>query len=495
MASALDGQSTEASLESILPPELAAALASRKSEIATQQSTPPEAPAAPAVPSAVARPAAEASVETVASVSDTAPTVASEHAFPPPPPEPATLAEAGLSEGMVDGLLLKILLHEATATGAQLARHSCLSRTIVGETLSRFRDDLLVTIKGQADGNDYVFQLTEAGHARAKQHSDHANYADAAPVPLAAYERAIRAQAIGQTKMSVADLRGAFEGLTLGDALLSLVAQAVSDGRGMFLYGYPGNGKTTIAERLCGAFGKHLWIPRAVSVGSDLLRVFDASCHEPVEAPELETLRYDRRWVLIKRPTVVVGGELTLEQLDPCYNPASGVSEAPVQMKANGGALVIDDFGRQRVSSTDLLNRLIVPLEKQFDYLSLASGRQARIPFEMLFVLSTNLEPRELVDEAFLRRIPYKIEVNDPTLEQFHELFGLFAKQIGMQVAPGVVDELIKNCYEPTGRPMRFCHPRDLLRQAKNYCVVHDRPLVADAESLAAATNNYFAGL
>lgn len=415
--------------------------------------------------------------------------------LPPAPPEPATLQEAGLTEGMVEALLMKALLQLNTASGTKLSQQSCLSRRIVSDVLGHLRDDLLVTIKGQATGNDYLYQLTEAGHTRAKQYADHANYADAAPVPLAAYDKAIRRQAIGQTQVGIGDLRRAFGDLEIAEEMLSLIAQAVSDGRGLFLYGSPGNGKTTIAERLCGAFGKHLWIPRAVCDGADVLRLFDASCHEAIEHPALSEARHDRRWVLIKRPTVVVGGELTLEQLDPSFHPASGVSEAPVQMKANGGALVIDDFGRQRVSSDELLNRLIVPLEKQFDYLSLSSGRQARIPFEMLFVLSTNLEPRELVDEAFLRRIPYKIEVVDPSEKQFHELLALYAQKLDIQLAPNVGEWLLDEHFRKPGRSPRFCHTRDLLRQARNYCVVHGKPTIANEESLGVAVRNYFAGL
>jgi hypothetical protein len=416
-------------------------------------------------------------------------------AFPGAPPEPASLAEAGLTEGMVDALVLKALLQSATSTGAQLAGRTCLPRRVIGETLARLRDELLVVIKGQADQNDYVFQLSEAGVTRGKQHAAHANYADAAPVPLAAYERAIRRQSSVNVRVTLDALRAELGDLTLGDELVSLVAQALSDGRGLFLFGAPGNGKTTIAERICGVFGKHLWVPRAVSVGSDILRVFDASVHEPIRSPELDAARYDRRWVLIKRPTVVVGGELTLDQLEPSFHPASGISEAPVQMKANGGALVIDDFGRQRASSTEILNRLIVPLEKHFDYLSMASGRQARVPFDLLFVVSTNLEPRALVDEAFLRRIPYKVEARDPSEPQFRSLFAQVAQKLELQLDPQAVDWLLAEHYRPTGRPLRFCHPRDLLRQAKNYCTVHGRPPAADAESLGAAVRNYFAGI
>ena len=460
------------SLESVLPPDLAAALAKRAAANA------PQLPGLAPTPS----PTRERTTD-------------SSESFPPPPPEPRDLAEAGLTEGTVDALLLKALLSRVTASGADLARQSRLSHPIVLAALTRMRDELLVVIKGQALGGDYAYQLSEAGHARARQHAEHGAYADAAPVPLAAYERAIRAQAVGQSRVTVETLRQAFDGMTLGDGMLSLLAQAVSDGRGLFLYGAPGNGKTTIAEHVCGAFGKFLWIPRAVSVGADVLKLYDESCHQPVEPDALQGVRYDRRWVLIKRPTVVVGGELTLEQLDPAYSAASGVSEAPVQMKANGGVLVIDDFGRQRVSSTELLNRLIVPLEKQFDYLSLASGRQARIPFEMLCVLSTNLEPSQLVDEAFLRRIPYKVEVDNPTPTQFRDLFKHYAKQLGMELPSGAVESLMSEHYAPKQRPLRFCHPRDLLRQAKNYCTVHGRPMVADTESLGAAVRNYFAGL
>jgi hypothetical protein len=462
------------SLESILPPELAAAIAKRTG-----------APTPPTPTPVTSTPSPQLDRERPADAGDTI----------PPPPEPRDLAEAGLCEGMVDALLMKTLLGRVTSSGAELARQSCLSHAIVSASLSRMRDELLVVIKGQTNGGDYAYQLSEAGHTRARQHAENGAYADAAPVPLGAYQRAIRTQAVGQSRVTVETLRKAFDGMTLGEGMLSLLAQAVSDGRGLFLYGAPGNGKTTIAERVCGAFGKHLWIPRAVSIGSDILKVFDESCHQPVESEALQAVRYDRRWVLIKRPTVVVGGELTLDQLDPAFNAASGVSEAPVQMKANGGVLVIDDFGRQRVSSTELLNRLIVPLEKQFDYLSLASGRQVRIPFEMLCVLSTNLEPRQLVDEAFLRRIPYKVEVDNPTPTQFRDLFKHYAKQLSVELPSGAVESLVSEHYTNQQRPMRFCHPRDLLRQAKNYCSVHGRPMVADAESLGAAVRNYFAGL
>lgn len=414
---------------------------------------------------------------------------------PPLPREPRTLAETGITESDIDALVLKNLLQLGNSTGSQVAAELCLPRVIVTDVLERLRDELLVAIKNAAGVGDYLYQLTEAGFARARQYAARSNYSGAAPVPLASYQLAIEHQSIKNSKLELSQLGQAFADLKLRPKLVSRIAQAINDGRGMFLYGNPGNGKTTIAERICDAFGQYLWIPRMITIGGDLIRLYDPSCHEVVDLPEHREAQYDRRWVLIRRPTVVVGGELTLEQLDTSYNSATGVSEAPVHLKANGGALVIDDFGRQRVSSTDILNRLIVPLEKQFDYLNLASGRQIQVPFDMLFVLSTNLEPKELVDEAFLRRIPYKIEVDDPTEQEFCSLLAVLAQKEGFECSPEVVKYLVASHFQGKDRPLRFCQPRDLLRQIKNYCDVHELPKVITTECMDVAIENYFASL
>ena len=423
------------------------------------------------------------------------PAPATKASYPPPPREPRSLIEAGISESDLDALVLKQLLQNGNSTGGQTATMLCLPRVLVSESLERLREELLVAIKNAAGVGDYLYQLSEAGFARARQYASRSNYVGAAPVPLASYRFAIEHQSLQNAKLDLNQLGKAFADMKLKPKILSRLAQAINDGRGMFLFGNPGNGKTTIAERICDAFGEFLWIPRMIAVGGDLIRLFDPSCHEPVEAEGFEDLAYDRRWVLIRRPTVVVGGELTLEQLDTSYNPATGISEAPVHLKANGGALVIDDFGRQRVSSTDILNRLIVPLEKHFDFLNLASGRQIQVPFDMLFVLSTNLEPRELVDEAFLRRIPYKIEVDDPSEEEFRTLFAVLAQKAGFACTPEAIDYLLKKHYQEADRELRFCQPRDLLRQIKNYCAVHNLPHDITQECLDMAVENYFSAL
>lgn len=415
-------------------------------------------------------------------------------AFPPPPPEPESLEQAGLTDSDVEALVLKTLIQSGNCSGAQIGEQICLPRVLVSDILNRLRDELLIGIKSSVGMNDYLYQITEAGFQRGRQYLAQCNYSGAAPVPVAAYERAVRGQSIQQTPMRLKQLSDSLADLTFRPEFISQIAQAINDGRGMFLFGPPGNGKTTIAERLCDAFGQYIWIPRMIGVGGDLIRLYDASCHELADAPQLATMRYDRRWVLVRRPTVVVGGELQLDQLDARYVEAAGITEAPVQLKANGGALVIDDFGRQRASSTEILNRLIVPLEKQFDFLNLASGRQVQTPFDMLFVLSTNLEPKQLVDEAFLRRIPYKIEVNSPRRDEFEKLFEHTAGKLGYQLEPGVTAHLIDTHYQGD-REMRFCHPRDLLRQVKNFCEVHELPAVVTQQGIDQAVQNYFAGL
>ena len=263
----------------------------------------------------------------------------------------------------------------------------------------------------------------------------------------------------------------------------------------MFLFGPPGNGKTSISERVVGAFGEYVWIPHTVTIDGELVRLYDPRSHKAIDAPQLEEISHDRRWVLIERPTIVVGGELTLEQLELQPNPATGLCEAPVQLRANCGALVVDDFGRQRAPTADILNRLIVPMEKQHDYLVLASGRQVMLPFDMLLVFSTNLEPRELVDEAFLRRIPYKIEVGGPSETEFVELFLDLARKAGGTCPPSVVQDLLERHFRAKHRPLRYCHPRDLLRQVCNYCAYNDRPLEITTATLDVAVKNYFAAL
>ena len=247
------------------------------------------------------------------------------------------------------------------------------------------------------------------------------------------------------------------------------------------------------------AFGQFIWIPRSIGIDGEIIRLFDPNAHELAPLPGhnglLEENRVDKRWVRIRRPTVVVGGELTMANLEVTLNTATGISEAPVQLKSNCGTLVIDDFGRQRMSTDELLNRWIVPLEKRHDYLNLANGKKIEVPFDQLVIFSTNLEPKDLVDDAFLRRIPYKIEVTDPSEEEFRDLFKLMAPQLGFEYRDDVVNYVIETHYRAMGRSMRCCQPRDLLLQARNMCLYENQDLAMTNDAMDSAVENYFAVL
>jgi predicted ATPase with chaperone activity len=279
--------------------------------------------------------------------------------------------------------------------------------------------------------------------------------------------------------------------------MLRRLGPAINSGRGMFLYGSAGNGKTTIAERVTRAFGQYIWMPRAIGVDGEIIRLYDPVNHEecplPVNTALLDQSKIDRRWIRIRRPTIVVGGELTMESLEVTLNRSTGISEAPLQLKSNCGTLVIDDFGRQKMSTDQLLNRWIVPLEKRYDFLNLPNGKKIQVPFDQLIVFSTNLEPRDLVDEAFLRRIPYKIEIVSPTEAQFRSLFKMMSDRLGFEHDQEPIDYLIQTHYLATGRPFRACQPRDLLLQVRNYCLYYKQQPKISREFLDLAVENYFA--
>ncbi|HYW81241.1 MAG TPA: AAA family ATPase [Thermoguttaceae bacterium] len=413
------------------------------------------------------------------------------------PIAPKSIQETGVGESLIESLILKFLLNRSAATGRELALQVKLPFHIVSDLLRRMKADQLVVYKSSASMSDYVHELTEAGFERARRFSEQSSYFGAIPVPLSDYIASVAAQSIRKQNPKMHTLRRAFRNLVLGDEMLSQLGQAIASGLGLFLYGSPGNGKTSIACRVTGTFGESLWIPRALYAVGEIIRLFDPNNHEPLadtapEAPADEQT-IDQRWIRIRRPTIVVGGELTMDHLEVTPNPITGVSEAPLQLKSNGGTLVIDDFGRQRITPAELLNRWIVPLEERHDFLNLASGRKIKVPFDQLIIFSTNLEPRELVDEAFLRRIPYKIDVVDPSEAEFCELFRRVADAMGIEHQQQAVDYLLKNHYKAIGRPMRFCHARDLLHQVRVFCSFHGRPMELTPETLDAAVKNYFA--
>jgi hypothetical protein len=278
--------------------------------------------------------------------------------------------------------------------------------------------------------------------------------------------------------------------------MLDRLGPAINSGRGMFLFGSPGNGKTSIAERVTRSFGTTIWIPRTLGIDGDIIRLYDPGVHDAVETETNEGILnlsgVDRRWVQIVRPTVAAGGELTMSELEVQQNAQTKICEAPLQLKSNCGVLIIDDFGRQVMPVETLLNRWIVPLEKRFDFLNIPSGKKIQVPFDQLIIFSTNLEPKALVDGAFLRRIPYKIEVPDPTEDQFRDLCKLMAPNLGFEYDSEAIDYLIEKHYKQAGRPFRACQPRDLMLQVKNYCSFKQTAKKLTAEALDVAIENYF---
>lgn len=413
------------------------------------------------------------------------------------PLEPKSLHEAGLSESQIEHLALRSLSARGELSGRDLTEQHAIAFRLMEPILAELKRAQLIGFRGSAPMNDYVYQLTDKGRERARKLSEQCSYFGAAPVQLSDYVASVAEQSLTKQHPTRVDLEHAFSDLLINRRMLRRLGPAVNSGRGLFLFGQPGNGKTSIAERVTKAFGDCVWIPRCIGIEGEIMRVFDPGLHEevPMEGPTgpLQKEHIDKRWVRIRRPTIVVGGELTMDALEVNASGGTNISEAPIQLKSNCGTLVIDDFGRQRMTTDELLNRWIVPLEKRHDFLQLVSGKKIQVPFDQLIIFSTNLEPKDLVDDAFLRRIPYKIEVEDPSEEEFRELFRIMAPIVDVDYSEEVVDYLIKTHYYPTKRPFRCCQPRDLLLQIRNYCHYLTAPPTMSHEYIDYAVENYFA--
>ncbi|MEA1952740.1 MAG: AAA family ATPase, partial [Planctomycetota bacterium] len=404
--------------------------------------------------------------------------VLSEETFLPAPPE--SLEETGLPESLIESLIIKYLGLVGTASGRGIAKHIALPFGILESCYHTLRTRQIATHTGSAQLNDYYYVLTEQGRERAHAAMNTCAYVGPAPVPLEDYVVSVEAQTIRAEAPKRDQLVQAFSDISVNTNLFESLGPAVNSGTGLFLYGAPGNGKSTLARRITQCFGQHIWVPNTLIEDGQLIKLYDAAYHQAVEQEEGGILRcdgFDARWLRIRRPTVMVGGELTLDNLEIRHDPACNISEAPLQMKSNCGCLLIDDFGRQRVEPGDLLNRWIVPLENGHDFLTLSTGKKIQVPFEQLIIFSTNLEPSDLVDDAFLRRIPYKIEIGDADETEFRRIFEIYAEQLGCPYDAAAVDYLIDKHYRPMGRPMRRCQPRDLLSQIKHYCSYNDLPL------------------
>jgi predicted ATPase with chaperone activity len=403
---------------------------------------------------------------------------------------PETLAQSGLSESLVESLTLKFLMSSGHATGMQIAGQLCLPFKLLTEELRRMKQDQLISHRRSSQMHDYVYELTPLGHDQARRQMQITTYFGAAPVTFENYVQSVQRQRLVGASVTPERLQEALQGLSIQRDVFQQIGQAVRAARGLFLWGFPGNGKTSIAERICRSYGPYIWIPRTLLVDGELLRLFDPTMHRPIRVRNDASI--DQRWVCIERPTVVAGGELTLENLEMTKVGDSGVVEAPLQLKSNCGVLVIDDFGRQKCSPTELLNRWIVPLEMKIDYLNLPSGKKLKTPFEQMIVFSTNLRPKELVDEAFLRRIPYKVEAPNPSESEFLALLQVVAASMKIDYDEDCGRYLVSRHYHQAGRSFRYCHARDLMLQARTACEFQGRDPAFTTDIIDQAVKNYF---
>jgi predicted ATPase with chaperone activity len=414
------------------------------------------------------------------------------------PQEPTSAKDTGLSEALIEDLVLKYLSGIGSASGRSISDNVALPMAILEDRLTAMRQRQEIAPSGSAMLGDHIYRLTDTGRDRAHRALRECAYVGPAPVPLDDYISSVSAQSISQERPRKTQLEKAFSDIHVEPEMLCQLGPAITAAKGMFVYGPPGNGKTTIAQRITRCFGQNILIPHAITEGGKIIKMFDASCHKPVRTVTeslFRTAEFDRRWIRIERPTVVVGGELTMDSLELKHDPISNVSEASLQLKSNCGCLLIDDFGRQRINPTELLNRWIIPLENRIDYLSLSNGRKIEVPFEQLIIFSTNLEPHDLADDAFLRRIPFKVEVCDPSLVEFHLLFQIFAKKLKVECPPAMVDYLVQTHYHGAKRPMRRCHARDLMEQIIYFCAYNEVPAVVNEANLDRAVKNYFTAM
>lgn len=415
------------------------------------------------------------------------------------PTEPQTINDTGLSESYIDALILKIFLTTGTLTGRAMVERTGLPLAIVEPMLESQRSRQFVTHVRPAAFNDYYYSLTENGHKRAQSFMSHCSYTGPAPVILGDYLLSVEAQMAGLEPIGIEDLRVALADISHSNELLDQLGPAINSNSGLFLFGPPGNGKSTIARCLTRCLGQEIWIPHAIYDDGTLIKFRDEAFHHSVPVEDtsggiIKAQQWDKRWLRIHRPTVIVGGELVMNNLEVQHDPRSNTCEAPLQLKSNCGCLLIDDFGRQRIEPAELLNRWIIPLENRIDFLTLPTGKKIQTPFEQLIIFSTNLNPEELVDEAFLRRVPYKVMVTNPGPQEFVSIFNHNVKEMGFAPVKGAAEHLLQ-FYQTNKRSMRRCHPRDILKQVKCFCRYRKIPPQLRPELIDQACKSYFSTL
>lgn len=413
-------------------------------------------------------------------------------------PEPPRSIEAtGLPLAFVESLCLKHLYLASELLGGEISRRLCLPPVVVEEVMERLKKGRLVDIKGTRGvgigRTQTVFSLTEEGGVQGEKALERDRYVGPAPVPLSTYAEAVARQTVRGNRFDRDSLTSAVADLVLESTVFDTIGPALNSGRSLFVYGPAGNGKTSLCRRLTSCFDGEIFVPHAVLVDHMVIKIFDAAIHLEVKLEDEEPL-WDDRWVRCQRPMVLVGGDLTLEDLDLRFCSDVKYYEAPFQIKANGGVLLIDDFGRQRVSPKALLNRWIVPLESEFDFLAAHTGKKLCVPFDVFVIFSTNLDPGSIVDDAFLRRVRYKVEVKRPDAARYMQIFMNESERRGIRFDPKMLDYLVTHHYQGSKRGFNACEPRDLLEQVVDVCTFNGIEPMLSKEIIDKVIENYFVG-
>ena len=390
------------------------------------------------------------------------------------PPVPESLSELGIPPAVVEQLILKFLYFRGELLGRELGTLLGLTYSLIDELMETLKRQHQVGVKkslgmGNMSG---IFALTESGRALAREYLQHNQYAGPVPVPLYQYTEVVRRQKLRDNWLSPESLKNAFRHLVVEKDILAQIGPAVNASKSFLIYGKPGNGKTALAESLFGVETEPIYMPYALECQGNIIQLYDPIYHQKIEDEKAEMsalsvdLPFDGRWFKCRRPFIITGGELQLETLDLSFNPHSKVYDAPFQLKSNNGIYLIDDFGRQKASPAEILNRWIVPMEKHVDYLSFNAGGKMTVPFEAFLIFSTNLRPDQLGDEAFLRRIQYKMFLRSPKRNEFTTIFERFTRSKNLETPEGLVDQFIEKHYVVGERQFRRCHPRDVLMHA-----------------------------
>jgi hypothetical protein len=407
------------------------------------------------------------------------------------PTAPQELASAGLDEATLTGLILKLGYAVTRYTTTWVAEQLHLSPALTDELLAKLCAQGLLQQLWKTKQSSAHYKITESGQEHAARLLDVCGYIGPAPVHLETYAAMLRWQFANSPPVQRDHVTAALSQLILSPKAERLAGLAVSSGRSLFIFGPPGNGKSSLGRQIHAALPGDCWIPYSITVGDTVIRLFDDQCHQRVELANERPGTIDQRWVRIRRPLVIVGGELTLEMLDLIFMTSQRYYEAPPHLKANGGVFLVDDFGRERVSPDQLLNRFITPMEHQVDYFTLRTGQKIQVPLRHALIIATNLSPEVVTDPAFLRRMGYRVYLGPPTPEEYGRIFKLYAQRRGVAVSPEVIDRLLER-YRAQNREMRACEPRDLIERSRDICRFDGRPLELTTEVLDLAWLGYF---